>query len=438
MRKPKKTVPNWQPEVRSDVNTQVRRYKLITPLYGGGVKAGEVDTVTPIRGTAVRGQLRFWWRAIRGGQFDGNLAKMKEKEDEIWGSASTPSQVSLVISYPDENSKQGSAFEAVDEHGRSKPIGDPASTTGYATFPLRDKEQNILEGISFVLNISFSETISEEVRAALWAWEHFGGIGARTRRGFGALECTQVDENGETLPLTLFTVANVKQKLIEEFETHCKGINFPDNIPYLPADLDQRIKIKRFSGDSSTNTWIKLVQALQTFRQERPQNRVQEGNRTFIRPGRNRWPEPDAIRDKVDEMDKVNKVKPRHRKYPKPLYSGGISKAPRAAFGLPILFEFKGEGTMPKVTLKGEKHDRFASPLILRPLACRDGKYVGLALILSGSDVSNLPSDLILEGVSNSPPIKSKLTQPEADQIAAKHSSYNGNIDILQAFLDSL
>ena len=84
MRKPKKTVPNWQPEVRSDVNTQVRRYKLITPLYGGGVKAGEVDTVTPIRGTAVRGQLRFWWRAIRGGQFDGNLAKMKEKEDEMW------------------------------------------------------------------------------------------------------------------------------------------------------------------------------------------------------------------------------------------------------------------------------------------------------------------------------------------------------------------
>src|SRR4051794_27912637 len=81
-----------------DIIKQVRRYKLITPLFGGGVEPGVNDDVTLISGKAIRGHLRFWWRATRGGQFAGDLKKMKEIEDMIWGAASTkdnpcPSQV---------------------------------------------------------------------------------------------------------------------------------------------------------------------------------------------------------------------------------------------------------------------------------------------------------------------------------------------------------
>ncbi len=44
---------------------------LATTMFGGGVDAGSQDVatndpVTPIRGTEIRGQLRFWWRATRG------------------------------------------------------------------------------------------------------------------------------------------------------------------------------------------------------------------------------------------------------------------------------------------------------------------------------------------------------------------------------------
>lgn len=39
--------------------------ELITPMYGGGVKAGRVDCKMPIRASALRGQLRFWWRLLR-------------------------------------------------------------------------------------------------------------------------------------------------------------------------------------------------------------------------------------------------------------------------------------------------------------------------------------------------------------------------------------
>jgi CRISPR-associated protein Cmr1 len=78
--------------------TQVREYELLTPLFGGGVEAATADPVTVIRGSSVRGQLRFWWRACRGGQFNGDLKQMKKAENLLWGAASTgPSQVQIAI-----------------------------------------------------------------------------------------------------------------------------------------------------------------------------------------------------------------------------------------------------------------------------------------------------------------------------------------------------
>src|SRR5579862_2869390 len=55
--------------------------KVVTPLFGGGVDPGENDPHTLIRGTAIRGHLRFWWRATRGARFKdaGELAEEEGK-----------------------------------------------------------------------------------------------------------------------------------------------------------------------------------------------------------------------------------------------------------------------------------------------------------------------------------------------------------------------
>src|SRR6266567_2982933 len=74
------------PEKQDDIITQVREYKLITPLFGGGVEKSEADPVTIIRGTEIRGQLRFWWRACRVANYP-TIEDLKEAEDKIWGSA---------------------------------------------------------------------------------------------------------------------------------------------------------------------------------------------------------------------------------------------------------------------------------------------------------------------------------------------------------------
>src|SRR2546423_570031 len=64
--------------------TRVLRYVVITPLFGGGVAPAVADPVTVVRGSEIRGHLRFWWRACRGGQYNGDLCAMKETEDLIW------------------------------------------------------------------------------------------------------------------------------------------------------------------------------------------------------------------------------------------------------------------------------------------------------------------------------------------------------------------
>src|SRR5436190_2212651 len=76
---------------------QVREYRLITPLFGGGVNPREADPISVVRASEVRGHLRFWWRATRGGQFGGDLEKMKQAEDLLWGSTEHPSLVGVEV-----------------------------------------------------------------------------------------------------------------------------------------------------------------------------------------------------------------------------------------------------------------------------------------------------------------------------------------------------
>jgi CRISPR-associated protein Cmr1 len=78
--------PDAQSSFTEKMIVETREYELITPLFGGGVEPNTPDPVTTIRATEIRGHLRFWWRATRGGQF-ATIEELKAKEDEIWGTA---------------------------------------------------------------------------------------------------------------------------------------------------------------------------------------------------------------------------------------------------------------------------------------------------------------------------------------------------------------
>lgn len=159
----------------------VYRCKLVTPMYGGGVKPGEVDKGMPIRATAIRGQLRFWWRLIHrtDSRFyvDGktDYRKLFQAEREIWGGLGDVEHLcASKVTVRTDTSISKVSFQ--------KKEGSPT----YASFSI-DKECNLLKvGFEWEMRVDFGSLSAEErkqVENAIRCWGSFGGVGARTRRG---------------------------------------------------------------------------------------------------------------------------------------------------------------------------------------------------------------------------------------------------------------
>lgn len=382
------------PKVRSHFSEKmvecVRNYKLITPLFGGGVISAEADPVTLIRGSAIRGHLRFWWRACRGGKFKGDLKKMKKAEDDLWGTAvsrkkGVPSLIQISVNAKIDNSNK-----------RKDRIRPP--TFSYVAFPLQKESYKVMDGVFFELIISYPKDntrgikVRKEIEAALWAWETFGGVGGRTRRGFGALQ--RLEE-----PALPADCKQIKEKIEADLRQHVvKEGKWPKNVPHLQRN-GQDLRVTDGFPDP-LQAWEYLISKLKGFRQCRKNEY-----------GPSLWPEAEEI----NRLHKENKTQNK-------------AKFPRAQFGLPIEFHF-GKDDSRNTSLEGQIFKRRASPLILRPLACCQGQGAGLALVLGCRQLP--PGGLVLKGKAPPPDLTAELTKEEAEKIAP----LKGNPDVLDAFL---
>lgn len=329
----------WQG--RSSSSTQVTaQCELITPMYGGGVKAGVVDRNMPIRASALRGQLRFWWRLLNSTTY-ANSNALFSVESALWGgiSSSGPqaSQVSLNVKASPVRSQ-----DMISSRGNNNRIRNDFD---YVLILEQNDNPTLLNaGYTFELVLSFKSTIGpqqqNQVIEALRWWASFGGVGARTRRGLGAVKVT--DSN----------LACVSDPVSEQEVNSKHGV-----------------MVLRNPCNDAVRAWRYAINKLKNFRQGQG---VGRNHGRAGRPGRSHWPEPDEIR----RLARTHAVgyEPAH-----PVQDS----YPRAAFGLPIVFHFKDRGDPGDHTLEPECSGRMASPLILCPYF--DGtEYHSLALLLPG------------------------------------------------------
>jgi CRISPR-associated protein Cmr1 len=447
-------------EQKEQVTTLTREYTLLTPLFGGGVEPTEYDPVTIVRATEIRGYLRFWWRACRGGDYK-TLQELKAAEDAIWGKAHKKGDkdnlkyyqtVQIVVELPVYEVEEIRPFrisQAKDKKGNLRytaPYDKSTDVPAYIAFPLQPTEQElaknrppkgpapdsrpVYENIRFNLMLTFPEKYSNDIKAAIWAWESFGGIGARTRRGFGALKLlnqskgdnSQKEESGakkdsffdEPFPMSSETsiVDDWLRARLEDKEYVSSG-NAPDGVLHL----SRKTRFYKVStNDKAKEAWANLVAKLADFRQSRERRAGRGGSH---------WPEANAIR----YILKDRKNKP-------------LLKFPRAAFGLPIVFHFLKEPIDDQVpTLQGtnKKAERLASPLILCLLYCGDGKTVGLALLLDGYRLP--PGNIVIKEKDTASGIKGQqhkvdVALTKGDLAQLPNLKLNGKTDILQAFMD--
>lgn len=341
---------------------------LVTPLFGGGAEPGKTDKDFPIRGTSIRGHLRFWWRATKGYRLG---ARMWQREEEVFGSTEFPSPLDIrVLSQP-----------------KVVPVGptygERFGPIAYALFSaIENKQQVMKEGGVFRLQLAWAnraelenrrkaqnvrrradgkpplpdtvDDIEPDITAAFQAWCAFGGLGARTRRGCGAIFC---------------------QNLVSE----------------LPG-LDARILVARPCTDA-LKAWEASLTAYRGFRQSFRgplHSKTLKSGKTVKVPGRTYWPEADSIRkitgSALKQPDHSTPIVPPET----------LPAFPRALLGLPINFHFAdgpGKGKPGRRDLDpqnvrlipiapdGADGDRMASPVITRPLWLNGQWYPGVVIL---------------------------------------------------------
>lgn len=390
------TAPELRKRADDTLVEEMLDLELITPLCGGGAEPQVNDPDQLIRGASVRGCLRFWWRATQLGRF-GSLQELKAAEDRLWGSTDHPSEVTIAVTV----TRHGEPSDKIE------PFRDHV-VPAYAGFPLasdsRNNPRTVQKDVAFKLYLRYPGAHAAEVRATLWAWTTFGGVGGRVRRGFGALSARPQADRAAWL-----------QAIAEGLKTHVH----PDapRIKGIPSLHGARYRVAP-GGDSPFKVWVSSINKLKTFRQNR-----RPGNEPN-RPGRSYWPEPDEVRRLSGQASSRHST---------PVSS--LRRFPRAVFGLPIIFQFKDKsaGDPSPQTLKGGKGiERLASPLILRPLRTDRGA-VGLALVLTNS--FHDPEGLVPEGLKlGNRDVQHRLTPDEAASIPSFKPALGP--DILGSFLD--
>ena len=334
------------------------RVEVVTPMFGG-VFPGIPDDVTPVRVSSIRGQLRFWWRATRGCVFP-DAERLAEREGAIWGTTEDPSKVSLSVAL---FSKGKSEPCAVLPPGGKFPKVNPGYP-GYVTFPFHGNAQknepigNAVKDLVFDLRVSCPNEVWNDVEAALWAWCNFGGLGARTRRGCGAVFCEDFAPKDAS-------------ELSSKMKTYRQAADGP---VHAWPELCTAILLKENGAPGAIPSWNDSIRLLQTFRQG-PEVGRNSGDMPN-RPGRSRWPEPETIRAVTRKRDQIHA---RMAAIPEDGF-------PRAAFGLPIIFHFQSR-TDPQDTqllplVSGAAGNRMASPMILRPLLFKGRRAAAMILQL--------------------------------------------------------
>jgi CRISPR-associated protein Cmr1 len=415
--------------------------RFITPMFGGGVKLNAVsphhkehDGVTPVRGASLRGQLRTWWRRTAGAGLSPTA--LRAREAVLWGWASTqdaPAKgvVSIAV---DGRRLQPEPVSVYETNNPKKPIEGFGAPLAYGAFPLQpaQRAQDLKPGHLTrlkgeftarveLLDLNTSETYRKAAEAAwagkrgaalqeaLWAevqqawlaFVTFGGLGGRTRRGFGAVQQTKPE------PLAL-----------------AKAVEL----------LGWRERLASFTVSKGPEEAQKLaLSKLQGFRQAKGVGR-NDGNQPN-RPGRSRWPEPDQLR-------RLSGTFARFRDYDhRPEHT--VRKLPRAAFGLPIIVQFKDakEGDPEQQTIQPQGAERLASPLILRPVQDSSGCFA-VALKLPGeAKVNEVLMALMLRAQpAGAPLLSGSLTTDEQAKIrplAETRTRPDAGIDaVLNPFLN--
>lgn len=167
-------------------------FRVVTPMFISGADQSRAELRLP----SIKGALRFWWRALAWERRGGDLSKIRKEEDWLFGSTDT-GQAAVLMRLerldPLEN------FVKI-QNASDWSQNDWQSYVGYGLVDRKDRptRQYIKPGFRFRLHM-IAKTGEQllAVESSLKALGLLGGLGGRSRKGWGSLTLLNLESVAE-------------------------------------------------------------------------------------------------------------------------------------------------------------------------------------------------------------------------------------------------
>jgi len=324
--------------------------RVITPMFAHGADSSKFE----LRATEIKGAMRFWFRTALGTKLKKNVKALKIIESYIFGDTSRKSKVMLSVECPSNANSKGlrSNLSISVKLGKNKTINmDPIKYLSYGMYdsPKSSEWHEYLKNGAFKINVSFflnrddkeeSEDLTFLVDNLIHIMSLFGGIGAKTTRGFGIFSVNEFpfEYDKDIRKVTAKIVENIYKASKKIFEKKYEKDEFRpvefDSIPLYPIiDLGKKdsMGVLQLHEKNPVNALAEVGKSYYLFR------RILEPDGSF------------------------------HNSY----NTGKAYKAKRAMLGLPINYQTP----RPSLTLNNE-FGRKSSPLKLTVHKGEDAYYL--------------------------------------------------------------
>jgi CRISPR-associated protein Cmr1 len=210
------------------IEEKIYELEVVTPLFLGGADPQKAE----LRTAPFKAAMRFWWRAIYGSD---DIAEMKKRESEIFGDTEKKSNFSITVSPQStverlKNLTGGKTYPVTS----SKFAGTRyLNILDYLAYGVCTYDRNtrgnvytrafIEPGTKFSITLKYPKNKKAEILKSFEAMVHFGGVGSKSRNGFGSLYCNNLEntmkiEDFKTSPLKSYTSFSSQSRLLKDFQ----------------------------------------------------------------------------------------------------------------------------------------------------------------------------------------------------------------------------
>ncbi len=333
-------------------------YRVVTPLFC----AGAGPEYPELRLSSFKGVLRFWWRALAWSLHNGDLKVIRREEDALFGSAKGGQSRVAMRLVPGSELKMTPVNKVLNVPGMNQVVGEGARYLGYGVmeaYPSGIKNTRAGQLIRGCLNAPFDFTVQmrcrdkaqfkaqlESLKEATITLGMLGGMGSRSRKGYGSLVLQSLEQDGESQWSAPQSMNDLRDKIAAQQRTR-SAATFPE---FTALSNETRYVLLSSSSKKEPVELLDLV------------GREMVRFRSWGRKGKILGDKEDSEKQFEDDHDMMKDV----------MSSKPAKTHPRRiAFGLPHNYGQKKNQQVNPFNGKNNKHlDRRASPLFIHIHEC--------------------------------------------------------------------